>query len=192
MLDVSEKGLAFVAVREACVLTAYQDTRHLALGFGINDPSLKEGDTITLDEAITRYVKTAGEYSASINKILLGLPIKQHQHDVLFSVTWNIGATRLADEDRLLRAIRAHSVEPTNPELRDWAAYELLHVRWDLVGHKPFNLARRCAEAILYVRGDYGDLSKLKLWREGKNPRRDPVEEIPMPTFRKTEEVKHV
>lgn len=184
-MDISEKGLAFVAAREACVLTVYQDTRNPAIGFGVNDATLKPGQTISFEEAQARYVTAAAGYSKSIDKIFEDVNLQQQHKDAIFSTTWNIGATRMRQEVRFGTALREFYKNLTDRTLRDRAAYELLHVRWDLNGWKPFNLSRRCLEAVLFIKGEYHDIDQLSLWREGKVPGRDMPEMVPMPTFLK-------
>ena len=179
--QASERGLAFCAAREACVLRSYLDTKHLAIGFGDNDPSLKEGDTISLDEAVRRYVEKAHSYEASINKIFIGADLSQTTYDALFSLAWNIGATQLRKETQLITAIEAFGSDPKRAYFRDWAGFELTKAKMDAKG--PFNFSRRCREALILINADYGELTTLKLWPAHKTVRVDPPDLIPMPRF---------
>ena len=95
---LGENDLAFTAQREALVQTAYQDSRHLAIGLGINIPGLKPGTTISIEQAVADYVEAAAGYDASIDKIYAGIPITPQIRGALFSLTWNIGATQLKAE----------------------------------------------------------------------------------------------
>jgi GH24 family phage-related lysozyme (muramidase) len=86
MFAVSEKGLAFVACREACSLTAYADTHMLAVGFGQNDPSLKPGDTIALEHAIDLFVSKAKADAIQLTRIFDGVLLDQQHVDSLWSL----------------------------------------------------------------------------------------------------------
>jgi GH24 family phage-related lysozyme (muramidase) len=179
--QASERGLAFCAAREACVLKAYLDTKHLAIGFGDNDPSLKEGDTISFEEAIRRYLKKIKGYEESVNRIFAAANLSQTTFDALISLCWNVGATQLREEKQLITAIEGYGSDPKSAYFRDWAAFELIKVKLD--GSGPFNLSRRCREALVLINGDYGDLNTLKIWPPYKTVRVDPPDITPMPRF---------
>ncbi len=185
MLTISEKGYAFVACREACVLTAYPDSRMLAVGFGQNDPSLKEGDTITMDEAIALFLKEGQRIAAFLEKTFG--PLQQQQADALWSLTYNVGTGTIRDNAPLVAVVKAYVASPKDGRLRDAVGYQILqtHPKDKPV---PFNLSRRCREALVFVSGDYGDLRTMMLWPAGKSPKHtppDPAQVVPMPTFLK-------
>jgi GH24 family phage-related lysozyme (muramidase) len=185
-MRVSPQGLAFVAQREGCVLTAYRDTKHLAIGFGWNKPGLQEGDTITLDEAVAQFVEHSAVYDQDMARVFGAAPLSQQCYDALYSLAYNIGGTQLRKETDLISAVIAHALSPGDRVLRDKAAYHLTRARFnDESG--PFNFSRRCREALVYIGGDYGDLTTLKMWPVGKSPRNvppDAPETAPMPVFR--------
>lgn len=168
-MPVSENGLAFCAQREALVQTAYPDSRHLAIGFGINIPGLEPGTTVTIGQAIADYVAAAKGYDADIARVYAGIFLTQQIHDALFSLTWNIGGTQLRKETELRDRIAAHLADPKDTVKRDNACRFILDVRRE--NDIYFNLSRRCREVVLFQTGDYGDLRKLKIWREGMHPR---------------------
>lgn len=181
----SEQGLAFVAQREAAVLTAYQDSKNLAIGFGWNKPGLKDGDTITLDEAVASFVTLADAIAEKdVNRVFGAAPLSQQVYDAMFSLTYNCGGTQLRKETNLISAVIAYALTPTNKLLRDMAAWHIVNTKFsDVTG--PFNLSRRCREALIFTQGDYGQLDMIKVWPVGKNPRSDPPDIVPMPVFRK-------
>lgn len=184
--QASNKGLQFNAQREAMVLTAHRDTKNLAIGVGDNAPDLKEGDTITFDEAVARYQKRALDFEADVNRVFGAAPLSQQMYDALFSLTYNIGGTVLRAQKDLISAVIAHALTPGDRVLRDKAAYLLLGVKRTEEGG-PFNLSRRCKEALIFINGDYGTLDLLKLWPVGTSPRNnppDPPQLVPMPVFR--------
>lgn len=184
MLRISEKGYAFVAAREACVLTAYPDSRMLAAGFGQNDPTLKVGDTITLDQAIALFLKEGQRIETFLQKTFS--PNLEQQHvDALFSATYNVGTGTMRDNADLLIAVAAFRAGPADKRLRDLAGLEIIKVH-PKDKPVPFNLSRRCREVLVFVSGDYGDLSTMQLWPAGKSPKNtppDPPTIVPMPRF---------
>jgi hypothetical protein len=94
-------------------------------------------------------------------------------------LVYNIGFGALGRDTELVNAVKAFRTDPRNRELRDAAGFEIV---------RPFNLSRRCREALVFVSGDYGDLSTLQLWEAGKSPKNtppDPPTVVPMPTFLK-------
>lgn len=187
MLPISEKGYAQVAAREACVLSAYPDTHMLAVGFGQNDPALKPGDTITLDQAIALFLKEGQRIQVFMEKTFAFVDLQQQHVDALFSVIYNVGTGTVRDSVDLIKAIAASRSAPSDKQLRDAAALEIIkaHPKNKPV---PFNLSRRMREASIFASGDYGDLSKLMLWEAGKSPKNTPPDLpsiVPMPTFLK-------
>lgn len=185
MLAVSERGYAFVACREACVLTVYPDTHNPASGFGMNDLTKVVGQTVTMDEAILAFVQEGKRIAAALDRVFAGFDLKQQHVDACFSLAYNIGAGALSRNTGLVGAIKSFCTHPTSRQLRDAAGYQFVRANYsDDAG--PFNLSRRCREAILFVSGDYGDLSTLQLWPAGKSPKAtppDPPTLIPMPRF---------
>ena len=113
--SVSEKGLQFVAQREAAVLKPYMDGNKLAIGFGDNDPALKGTDRITLDEAVERYVKKSNEYVASLNR-LFPFEMEQHHFDALFSLAYNYGAGGLVKKTGLVSLVDRYYKTGRSPD----------------------------------------------------------------------------
>jgi GH24 family phage-related lysozyme (muramidase) len=188
VLTIGEKGYAFVAAREACVLTMYPDSHNPAIGFGQNDPNLKPGDVITLDRAIALFLKEGQRIAAALEKLFAGFYLTQQQIDALFSTVYNIGLGSLVRANSgLVEAVKSYARHPTSHALRDAAGRLIVDARPENV-EPPFNLSRRCREALVFVSGDYGDLSTLQLWPAGKSPKNNPPDPptlVPMPTFLK-------
>lgn len=185
MFAISERCYAFVACREACSLTVYSDTHNPASGFGMNDPNKVVGQTITMDEAISSFVQEGKRIAAALDKTFAGVALQQNHVDALFSLSFNIGTGALARNAELVGAVKAFGPFQHDRSLRDWAGYQIVRANFSNTTG-PFNLSRRCREAILFVQGDYGDLSTLQLWPAGKSPKNtppDPPTLIPMPRF---------
>lgn len=157
-MQVSRNGLLFVACREALVLTAYQDGQHLSIGFGSNDPSLKEGDTISVREAFDRLRRDV-DARARLVSGALRVEVEQHQFDALFSLFYQGGSDGYRAVLKLI-----------NDSKMDEAADEFL--RWDTNAkgeHKTGLMRRRVMERRLFLNADYGDLTRIPFWRG--NPR---------------------
>lgn len=173
-MNVSNNGLAFVAVREACVLTAYWDRHHYAIGFGINDAKLKGGETITLEQAIVDFVKFMEDISRGVSRLFDGVAFLPNMHDAICSAAYNFGVGGLSEQHDLMRSINDLGGFPADADLNGVKeAFEAIEL----------NNHRRKMEAKMFVEGDYGDISTLKLWKAGKNPRVDAFELMPMPRF---------
>jgi hypothetical protein len=200
MLPPAQDGLAFIAAREAFVATVYADAHAPASGFGLNDPALTPGQTTTMEAAIEKFVAFNVSLTAQIDKLIgseITPRLAQHECDAIRSLAYNVGAGGpyqerpgggLRFQKHLLDAIEAYlDADRADAErtafLRDIVGQEITLVNSDPTTGRPFNAGRRWREAILFVQADYGDLSTLESWPEGKDPRRDKPDLIPMPKF---------
>jgi GH24 family phage-related lysozyme (muramidase) len=181
----TEKGLAFVATREAIVLTAYPDSHMLAVGMGQNDPALKPGDTITLEQAIALYLHEMERISRFLEMLFSSVTLLPQHWDALGSATYNCGTGTMRNNTALIGAVIDYRDNPDDRHKRDLAAFELVQMH-PADKPIPFNLSRRCREALVFTAGDYGDVSTVQLWPAGKSPKNtppDPPQVVPMPTF---------
>lgn len=199
-MQASEKVLAFIAQREGLALSPYYDRRMYAQGYGQNDPSLTaDSPAITREQAganLVAFVKAHVE--APVNKTFAGVTLRQQHFDGVVSLVYNIGQGSLRDgSPDLLAAIRAFCADLGDARLRDLAAYQITRaVPKTEPPHPPieppFNIGRRCHEALMFLTGDYGDLSTLMFWDAGQKPKpvngrpADRPAIIPMPTFLQT------
>lgn len=200
LLLPAQEGLAFIAVREAYVATTYMDAHAPANGFGQNDPLLQPGEVTTMPAAIRRFIDYTTWLTGEVSKLIR--PQEQakmvlHEIDAIRSLAYNIGphgsyVTRpgggLAYQDHLMEALELYlddtrSDPVVTATLRDLVGKEITKVNEDQKTGRPFNASRRWREAILFVTGDYGDISELETWPEGKDPKRDPATIEPMPRF---------
>lgn len=184
MLPISEKGYAFDAQREACVLSVYADSKNPAIGFGLNDPKLKPGDSISMDEAIAALLKEGARIQAFLAMTFAYANLLQSHVDALFSLAYNVGTGTIRDNVDLIKAIAASRTAPDDKHLRDVVGLEIIKTH-PPDKPQPFNLGRRCQEAMLFTTGAYGDLSTLLFWDKGKNPHADAPQVVPMPKFLK-------
>lgn len=165
---VTYRGLCFIAKQEACVLVAYQDGKHFSIGFGDNDPGLTMGSTTTLVEAWAKLKINVAARELIVNSMLT-VPVQPNQFDALVSAFYQGGS-----KIRLPIAL-------INAGLEEEAMAMLLSFNRDST-HNEFRLGlakRRLAEAVMFLRADYGDLSVVKLFSD--DPRTTPFTEVPFP-----------
>jgi lysozyme len=158
-MQTSRKGALFIAQREALVLEAYQDGRHLSIGFGWNSQHLRPGDKTTVQESFKRLREDIALREPAVNKALK-VDVAQHQFDALMSLYYQGGSDGLD-------AVVAH----VNRE--DWqeAAREFLEWDTNAAGARMEGLLkRRGLEVGMFLAAEYGDLRHVKLWR--KDPRK--------------------
>lgn len=154
-MDLSTNGLRFIARREALVLVAYQDGPHKSIGFGSNDPSLKEGDRITAAEAFARLKQDVAPRARRVSN-LLRKPVEQHQFDALVSLHYQSGNRYLPRIINLINEGNLHDAAMTFPSCDQNMAGERL----------PGLHKRRLLEQKLFMTGDYGiDLDEIPYWK---------------------------
>lgn len=167
MLYTSDRGIKFIAKEEAAVLVAYQDGPFNSIGFGHNSQEIKDGQRISLEEAIDLLKQDLGTREATINRLAQG-KLEQWEFDALVSCCYNRG-------NRVLQVLSKLNVKNKNEAL-----VALVSLSTDANGDFKLGLAgRRLREARMFMLADYGDLSTVKVW-EG-NPRTTSPKEIPFP-----------
>lgn len=192
----TQNDFAFIGQREACAFTAYWDGKpppegdaKPALGYGVNDPSAIVGETtIDFAECNRRFVAKMRDYEEEVDRLFPG-PFIWHQKSAFLSILYNVGGTWLRNEEpEFLEATRDLASDPTNRIKQDDVAALIprLKYRPHLLdeGKTPFhNLSRKMSEGALFLRGDYGDISYVKVWTERKTPGIDPYLRVQMPKF---------
>lgn len=157
-MEVSRNGILFHGRREGLALGAYQDGKHMSIGFGSNKPHLRQGDTITVPEAFRDLVRNIKDRENILNK-MLKVDVKQHQYDALLSLLYQAGTDDLKP---VVDLVNAGDIEG--------AAREFLEHDVNQAGdHLPGLLARRFREANLFYTGEYGDINPIPYWQG--NPR---------------------
>lgn len=160
--ELPDLGLRFTARREALVLCAYEDGKHLSIGFGDNDPSLKPGDTITVAEAFKRLKKAVKPRVKDLNR-WLKVQLEPHQFSAIFSMYYQSGGNFLRKEGLIDLINAGHS----------WQAIDRFpefDTKQDGKGgivHDVNLRRRRLLEQKLWRTGDYGSLSPIPIWRHG-------------------------
>ena len=93
-MQISQEGLALIKKYEGCELEAYLcPAGVLTIGYG-HIKNVKEGDTITQEEANDMLLHEMVEYEEYINE-LVKVELEQYQFDALCSWVFNLGPTNL-------------------------------------------------------------------------------------------------
>lgn len=197
LLAPVQNDYAFIACREAFVATTYMDAHNPANGFGQNDSDLQPGQVTTMEAAIARFKAFCTYLDGEIDKVFPNVSFNQHESGAVRSLTYNIGphgaykdrpGGGLAFQAHLIKTIGAYKADDGKDSavtafLRDMVGKEITWVNEDPITGRPFNASRRWREAILFVAGDYGNVSKLISWGPNKDPKKDASELIDMPQF---------
>lgn len=156
-MDLSLKGLRFLARREALVLVAYIDGRHPSIGFGHNDKRLKIGvdkiDVKTAHWLLRQDIKTR---IAEVGR-KLKVPVSQQQFDALVSCYYQSGNKFINDVIALIN----------NKQINEAAELLVDHplAATDSTGLKiPTLRIRRKHEQRVFISGNYGVLSPIPVW----------------------------
>lgn len=140
-MKISQRGIDVIKKFEGFRDKAYQDIVGIwTIGFGFTK-GVKQGDTTTLAESITRLRSELKDYEDVINEVCTVVP-NQNEFDAMCSLAWNIGVGGI----RKSSVIKAH-----NRGDKDAAAAAFL--LWNKAGGKQVRAltTRRRAEANLYL-----------------------------------------
>lgn len=140
----------------------------MSVGFGHNDPNLKPDDPpITVQQAIDLLIADLAPREAAVSK-MFSVPVLQQEFDAILDAYYNKG--------NLVRPV----VRLINEGRKSDALDQLLTINRDASGTYRAGLARRRQREVeIFLHGDYGDISKMKLWRG--DPHKTAPEIIPFP-----------
>jgi lysozyme len=151
--SLSHEGACFIAREEGVVLTVYMDGSVPAVGMGHNDPSLKLGDTITLEQAMAYFKADIAKFTAGVLKVLTK-PAKQHELDAMVSLAYNIGLGNFA-KSSVVANFNSGDKEKTANSFLLWHKAS---------GKADVLLGRRLREAAMFTKGDYGKIDTVPVW----------------------------
>lgn len=123
-MKMSDAGIdAMLKKFEGCKLKAYRcPAGILTIGYGhtsaAGEPEVKEGMTITQEQALEILHRDLGKYEKGV-KDLLKIELTQNQFDVLVDFAYNAGVGALA-KSGLLRAVNAGNFDAVPDELMKW------------------------------------------------------------------------
>lgn len=139
---ISVKGLRLVMESEGCRLEAYKDVGGVwTIGFGHTGPMVREGITITREEAERLLKADLAECQSAIAK-LVRVKLTQGQYDALVDFIFNLGSKAFATST-LLRKLN----------LKDFSGAADEFARWNHVGTQVIEglTIRRNRERDLFV-----------------------------------------
>jgi lysozyme len=139
-MNISKEGLALIKKFEGCKLEAYKCAAEVwTIGYG-STKGVKEGDTITQEEAEELLIKDVKVFEKAVNDAVERSMV-QCQFDALVSWTFNLGAGSL-NSSTMLKKLNNQEYDEVVPQMK----------RWNKAGGKVLQglIRRREAEALLY------------------------------------------
>ena len=139
-MNISQEGLSLIKKFEGCELEAYKCAAGVwTIGFG-SIKGVKQGDTITQEEADNLLLHEMDEYEGYINDAV-NVDLNQNQFDALVSWVFNLGPSNLSSSTLLTRINN-----------KDWKDVPNQIKRWNKAGGKVLEglIRRREAEALLF------------------------------------------
>ena len=147
-MKISAEGLALIKKFEGCELEAYQDAVGVwTIGYG-HIKGVKEGMTITKQQAEEMLLKELVEYE---NYVLEAVnhQLDQCMFDALVSWTYNLGPSNL-NASTMLKVLNAGDYDGVPEQIK----------RWNKAGGKVLQglVRRREAEALLFEGKDWSNV----------------------------------
>jgi len=139
-MNISQEGLSLIKKFEGCELEAYKCAAGvLTIGYG-STKGVKEGDTITQEEADNLLLHEMNEYEGYINDAVT-VDLKQNQFDALVSWVFNLGPANLK-ASTMLKVLNNKEYDDVPAQIK----------RWNKAGGKVLQglIRRREAEALLF------------------------------------------
>ena len=139
-MNISQEGLALIKKFEGCELEAYKCAAGVwTIGYG-STKGVKEGDSITQEEADNLLLHEMHEYEGYVND-LVEVDLEQNQFDALVSWVFNLGPANLK-ASTLLKVLNAKDYEGVPAQIK----------RWNKAGGKVLQglIRRREAESLLF------------------------------------------
>ena len=117
-MKISAEGISLIKKFEGCELESYQDSVGVwTIGFG-HTKGVKEGMTITKEEADKMLEEELLEYEGYINDYI-EVPLSQCQFDALVAWVYNLGPTNLRSST-LLKELNAGNYEEAPAQIKRW------------------------------------------------------------------------
>lgn len=148
MRKANQEAINLITSFEGCKLTAYQDIVGVwTIGYGNtmypNGISVKKGDTITNEYALTLFSAILSRFESGVDR-LVRADVNENQFGALVSFAYNLGIGTLQKSDMLRKVIKNANDETIRAEF----------MRFNKAGGKVVNglVRRRKAEADLYFK----------------------------------------
>ena len=139
-MNISQEGLSLIKKFEGCELEAYKCAAGVwTIGYG-STKGVKEGDTLTQEEADELLLHEMDEYKGYIKDNVTS-DLDQNQFDALVSWVFNLGPSNLK-ASTMLKVINAGDMKEVPAQIK----------RWNKANGKTLQglIRRREAEALLF------------------------------------------
>jgi len=139
-MKISQEGINLIKKFEGCELEAYKCAAGVwTKGYG-STKGVKEGDTITQDEAEELLIKDLEVFEKAVNDAVK-VAMVQCQFDALVSWTFNLGPGNL-NSSTMLKKLNGREFDEVSEQMK----------RWNKANGKTLDglIRRREAEALLY------------------------------------------
>ena len=144
-MKISKEGLSLIKKFEGCELEAYKCAAGVwTIGYG-STKNVKEGDTLTQEEADYLLKHEMNEYEGYVND-MVKVDLNQNKFDSLVSWVFNLGPSNLSSSTLL-----------TKINNKDWEDVPNQIKRWNKAGGKVLEglIRRREAESLLFEGKDW-------------------------------------
>ena len=147
-MNISNEGISLIKKFEGCELESYQDAVGVwTIGYG-HTKNVKEGMTISKEQADNMLLNELDEYCEYVEKAV-DVTLKQNEFDALVSWTYNLGPTNLNDST-MLKVLNNKDFQEVPNQIK----------RWNKAGGKVLQglVRRREAEALLFQGKDWTEV----------------------------------
>jgi|TARA_R100000234_G_C4853486_1_gene116177 lysozyme len=147
-MNISNEGISLIKKFEGCELESYQDAVGVwTIGYG-HTKNIKEGMTISKEQADNMLLNELDEYCEYVEKAV-DVTLKQCEFDALVAWTYNLGPTNL-NESTMLKKLNNKEYQDVPHEIK----------RWNKAGGKVLQglVRRREAESLLFQGKDWTEI----------------------------------
>ncbi len=117
-MNISNEGISLIKKFEGCELESYQDAVGVwTIGYG-HTKNVKEGMTISKEQADNMLLNELDEYCEHVEKAV-DVTLKQNEFDALVSWTYNLGPTNLNDST-MLKVLNNKDFEEVPNQIKRW------------------------------------------------------------------------
>lgn len=159
-MKASANIIEYIKAKEGCRLKAYKLTgeTNWTIGYGHSDGSVKEGQTITQEEADKLFADDLKKFETAVNGYIdkYGLTMNQNKFDAIVSLTYNCGTNWVDKSWRIARYLKnnfKYSNGDPIPDQEIADAFGVICSGGD--GIMEGLIKRRIDEAKIFLYGDY-------------------------------------
>lgn len=159
-MKASANIIEYIKAKEGCRLKAYKLTgeTNWTIGYGHSDGSVREGQTITQEEADKLFADDLKKFETAVNGYIdrYGLTMNQNKFDAIVSLTYNCGTNWVDNSWRIARYLKnnfKYSNGDPIPDQEIADAFGVICSGGD--GIMEGLIKRRIDEAKIFLYGDY-------------------------------------